>query len=159
MADEPIRAGLNVVLDDLTVRRPGPPDTYLGVANSMIRGVEQLAAASPCCHLAHALVASHVLECTLKACLSCDGDDSHLKIPALRHNLVELWVKAHQEGLAIPETPPDWVQTLSDIHNKPYYLRYSTGINGLMTPGPEPATTELQATLTKANEFVRTHRR
>ena len=45
MADEPIRASLNVVLDDVTVRRPAPPDTYLGVANAMMPGVEQLAAA------------------------------------------------------------------------------------------------------------------
>ncbi len=140
---------------------PGPPDTYLGVANSMIRGVEQLAAANPCCHLAHALVACHVLECALKACLSCDGDDSHLKTPGRCDTT--LWgygIKRITRAWKSRVTPfPDWVQTLSHIHNNPYYLRYSTGINGLMTPGPEPSTTELRALLTKVNEFVRTHRR
>lgn len=159
MAEEPIRTSLNVVLDDVTVRRPAPPDTYLGVANAMMPGVEQLAAARPCCHLAHALVASHVLECTLKACLSCNGDDRDLKDHALRHNLVELWGKAQQAGLDIPPTPPDWVKILSQIHGHPFYLRYSTDIHGLVTPGTEPMTTDLRTLLDQANEFVRTHRR
>ena len=136
MADEPIRASLNVVLDDVTVRRPAPPDTYLGVANAMMPGVEQLAAARPCCHLAHALVASHVLECTLKACLSCNGDDRDLKDHALRHNLVELWGKAQQAGLDIPPTPPDWVKFLSQIHGSRPHRAETTEKTKARVSGP-----------------------
>ena len=122
----------------------------------MIRGVRVLADASPVPSLALSLVAAHVLECTLKAYLSRDGSDSCVKDdPKVRHDLGALWSMANKQGLGITLPPPQWVQTLSHIHNSPYYLRYSTGIHGISTPGPEPMTTELQSLLDLVQTAVR----
>jgi hypothetical protein len=125
----------------------GPPDTYFGVAEQMLRGVQVLAAASPPPALALALVAAHVLECLLKAYLSRGGSDAALKQKEVRHNLNALWAMAFAQGLRIPESPPDWVDRLSGLHDDPYHLRYSTGVHGIVSPGAEPMTSELAALL------------
>lgn len=144
----------SIVLDDVTVVPSAPPHTYLGVANSMIRGVEILAQASPTSPLSLALVASHALECTLKAYLSRDGADARLRRSELRHNLTALWMLAQQEGLAVSAQPPQWVETLGHIHNSPYYLRYSTAIHALSTPRSEPMFSELQALLVLVRQAI-----
>jgi len=121
----------------------GPPHTYFGIAQAMYPGVRQLASASPVYPLALCLVAAHALECALKAYLSRDGVDSALREPALRHNLERLWREAAANGLKIASTPPEWVVCLSGLHDRPYYLRYSTGVHGIVSPGIEPMTTDL----------------
>jgi hypothetical protein len=94
--------------------------------------------------------ASQVAECALKASLSRGGDDRRLRSKALRHNRDALWRLAISEGLAnsehlsIDAAPPSWLQRLSQLHDGPYYLRYSTGVHGLVTPAPEPMCTELE---------------
>jgi hypothetical protein len=135
---------------------PAPPYTFLGVAHSMIKGVRTLADASPTSALALALVAAHVLECVLKAYLSRGGDDSAVRRdPNVRHNLAELWVRAHEQGLSGPTEMPAWVTTLSQVHGSPhYYLRYSTGVHGIMLPSAEPMATELQALLSHVQTLV-----
>ena len=132
-------------LDDMTIAPAAPPYTYLGIAQAMIGGVRVLASASPTFALALALVAAHVLECTLKAYLSRSGSDVAVRAPAVRHNLAALWAMAHADGLLVPNTPPSWVSMLSGLHNSPYYLRYSTGIHGMSSPAAEPMTSELSA--------------
>lgn len=145
----------SINIEDLQVMPAAPPHTYLGVARSMIRGVRVLADVSATSGLALALVAAHVLECTLKAYLSRDGSDSAVKNdPSIRHNLLALWSMAHEQGLGIALNPPQWVTTLSGMHNAPYYLRYSTGVHGISLPGPEPMSTELQSTLDLVQNVV-----
>ena len=122
-----------------------PPHTYQGIAYAMLPGVRILAVASPLPALPLAMVSAHVLECTLKAYLSRSGDDRRLRDGDVRHNLNALWSLAHSDGLKIQSQPPQWVDCLSHLHDKPYYLRYSTGVHGIGTPAPEPMTTELAA--------------
>jgi hypothetical protein len=110
-------------------------------------GLKVLAVASPLPALALALVAAHILECLLKAYLSRDGSDTELKKPDVRHDLNALWAMARAEGLRVQESPPSWVDRLSDLHKPPYYLRYSTGVHGIVLPGVEPMTSELGALL------------
>ncbi len=76
---EPIRGTASIKLDPVTIAPASPPHTYFGVAESMMSGVNALAAASPPSLLALALVAAHVLECLLKAYLSRNGSDAPLK--------------------------------------------------------------------------------
>lgn len=113
----------------------------------MIMGVRVLADAPSTPNLALALVASHVLECTLKAYLTRDGSDSLVMSPDIRHNLCRLWSLSHAQGLGVPSTIPNWIMTLSQVHGSPYHLRYSTGVHGISLPGPEPMTTELESLL------------
>lgn len=92
----------------------------------MVRGV-RLMADHEDAGLALPLAAAHTLECALKAFFSRDGQDSRLRQAPLRHNLAELWVLAKSEGLLVDDAP-HWVTRLSEIHDRPYDLRYSAGI-------------------------------
>lgn len=130
------------------VASPAPPYTYLGVAESLMPGVKPLVDALPSgTSVALALVCAHILECLLKAYLSRGGADTALKKPSIRHDLNALWILAGKERLPVPASPPDWVDRLSGLHNSPYYLRYSTGVHGVVLPAPEPMATELTALL------------
>jgi hypothetical protein len=111
----------------------------------MMLGVRVLATASPSPALALDFVAAHVLECLLKAYLSRDGSDVGLRDPNVRHNLRTLWAMAFEQGLHIPQLAPSWVDCLSSLHKNPYYLRYSTGVHGIVSPTAEPMTSELTA--------------
>lgn len=142
-----------MVLPSIAISPARPPHTYFGVAQNMLPGVKALAMTSPLPALALALVAAHTLECLLKAYLSRDGSDDDLKKPDVRHNLESLWAMAVAEGLPISSSPPSWVACLSSIHDSPYYLRYSTGVHIISSPGPEPMTSELSALL----EVIRTN--
>jgi len=145
----------SIDLGALRMVRPVPPHTYLGVAHSMVRGIRALADASPVPGLALALVAGHVLECTLKAYLSRDGDDSAVKHdPKVRHNLARLWSMANTQGLRIPSEMPSWATTLNQGHDSPYYLRYSDGVHGIALPSAEPMASELQALLNLVQSVV-----
>ena len=132
-----------------------PPHTYFGVAQSLMPGVKVLAGASPSPALALALVAAHVLECLLKAYLSKDGSDVAVKDQNVRHNLNALWAMAFKQGLRVQELPPSWVDCLSGLHKSPYYLRYSTSIHGIVSPGAEPMASELAALLEVVREQLR----
>jgi len=140
----------------------GPPLTYLGVAEAMLPGARVLAAAKPGSSMALALVTSHILECLLKASLTRNRSKPHskrkaekeVKDPATGHNLAWLWTTASRRGLAIRRQPPPWVAGLSEVHLRPYYLRYSTGVHGVVLPGPEPMVTELAALTELVREQV-----
>jgi hypothetical protein len=126
------------------VAPPGPPHTYFGVAQQLLPAIRTLAN-PPVSAWALALLSAHALECLLKAYLSRDGSDDRLRHQQIRHNLDALWRQAASEGLAVPVDPPDWAVRLSELHNTPYYLRYSTGINGIPTPPPALMASELAA--------------
>jgi len=111
----------------------------------MMPGVKVLAVVSPPSPLALSLVAAHVLECLLKAYLSRNGSDAALRDPTVRHDLNALWAMAFAQGLRVPQSPPSWVDCLSGLHKWPYYVRYSTGVHGIVSPGAEPMTSELAA--------------
>jgi hypothetical protein len=145
MTSAPVTASISVTDGPDIMPPPGPPHTYIGIAYCMLQGVRVLAEASPLPALPLAMVSAHVLECALKAYLSRSGDDARVKRADIRHNLNALWSLAHAEGLNIQREPPEWASVLSHVHDQPYYLRYSTGVNGLVTPAPEPMATELSA--------------
>jgi len=138
----PIVGTANIILAGDFVAPAAPPHTYLGSARALLNGVRVLAKAqdSP---VALAMLAAQVAECSLKAYLSRGGNDKRLRDQALRHNLQDLWSLAHAEGLPIPQQAPDWLLTLHHLHGTPYYLRYSTGVHGLVLPAAEPMTTAL----------------
>lgn len=133
---------------------PGPPYTYLGVAFGLISGVRILADSNPVPIVALAMLASHCVECSLKAYLSRDGSDAVLRDPKVRHDLVALWDMARSAGLSVGE-PPAWVVTLGAVHGAPYYLRYQTGVHGISVPSAEPMATELEGLLKLIHRSVR----
>jgi hypothetical protein len=147
MAMKPIIGTASITEEGDRIAPAGPPHTYFGVAHSMMPGVKILATASPSCPLALYLVAAHVLECLLKAFLSRGGSDAALRDSTLHHDLSALWAMACAQGLRIPQSPPGWVDSLSDLHNRPYHLRYPTGVHGIVSPSPEPMTSDLAAFL------------
>lgn len=118
-------------------------------------GVLQLAAAEAAAGIPLALLSAHMLECLLKAFLSCDGKDGRLKTHKLRHDLVGLWDLAVREGLPWDTERPSWVSTLGGLHDRPYYLRYSTGIHAISTPVPD----DLSQGLRELLEVVRVNAR
>jgi hypothetical protein len=61
------------------------------------------------------------------------------------HEIHALWLSATSEGLAVSANLPPWAELLSQLHARPYHLRYSTGVNGLVTPASEPMVAELEA--------------
>lgn len=152
---EPITGTASITEQPDLIAPAAPPHTYFGVAQSMMPGVKVLAAASQPSPLALTLVAAHVLECLLKAYLSRNGSDAALRNSNVRHDLNALWAMAFAQGLRVPETPPSWADCLSSLHKSPYYLRYSTGVHGIVSPGAEPMTSELAALI----EIVRGHLR
>lgn len=147
-AMQPVVGTASIVEQPDTVAPAAPPYTYLGVAEGLMPGVAALACSPSPSALASALLCAHVLECLLKAYLSkVRGTDAALKGKGIRHNLTGLWSLAVSEGLAVSLAAPAWVQQLSHLHNAPYYLRYSTGVHGIVLPALEPMTSELSALL------------
>jgi hypothetical protein len=65
----------------------------------------------------------------------------------VRHDLNALWSMAFDQDLQIQKDPPSWVACLSGLHKSPYHLRYSTGVHAIVTPAPEPMSSELAALL------------
>ena len=119
---------------EITVLPPGPPRTYLGVADGLMPGIRILGDASPVPALPLTMLCAHALECILKAYLSRSGDDSCVRKADVRHNLNKLWSMARDAGLDLPADLPQWVSLLGNLHGRPYYLRYSTGVHGLVLP-------------------------
>ena len=113
-----------------------PPYTYLGIAGHLLSDINILAKASPPSGIGLPMLCAHALECMLKAYLSRQGDDKSVRTGKIRHDLGRLWTRASDEGLPITREPPNWVKQLSGIHDSPYYLRYSTNVNGIVSPAP-----------------------
>jgi hypothetical protein len=139
-----ITATASIKLDGLTIVAPRPPHSYIAAGENLMPGVAVLAAAAPTTSGALALVAAHVLECVLKAYLTKDGSAAAIA-KVKHHDLNKLWSEAVAEGLPVSTSRPDWVDRLSGLHNRPYPLRYSEGVNMLVTPAAEPMAAELAA--------------
>jgi hypothetical protein len=127
---------------DQFIAKPRPPFTYMGVANLLMPGIRTLATHGdlPAQALPLAMLCAHTLECGLKAFLSRNGDDTHLRKPSIRHNISQLWEEARKDGLPTPM--PAWAKVLSEIHDAPYHLRYPK-VHVLGTPVAQPMTDEL----------------
>lgn len=130
----------------IRIAKPGPPDTYIGVAKLLMPGIRTLATHGdlPAQTLPLAMLCAHALECGLKAFLSRNGDDTHLRKRNIRHNIAKLWERAREQGFLTPM--PDWANVLSDIHDAPYQLRYPK-VHMLGTPIAQPMTNELEQIL------------
>ena len=155
---KPVTATAAITLDPARIAPAGPPHTYLGVATSLLPAVRILASSDEQPAIAIAMLSAHALECILKGYISRSGDDSSVRHPDVQHNLNALWSRAVAEGLHIPLNPPDWVGRLSDVHNRPFYLRYSTGVHGIVLPAPESMTTELAAIVEQVLNQCTDHR-
>jgi hypothetical protein len=136
------------------IGQAAPPYTYIGIALHMVNGAKSLASIENPPPVALAMLAAHGLECILKAYLSRGGDDRFVKQTGIRHNLNELWSRSVADGLAVPDEPPAWVRTLSDLHDWPYHLRYSTGIHGMGVPSAQPMATELSELFSSVCEQI-----
>jgi hypothetical protein len=146
----------NLVTGASTTAPPAPPFTYLGVAESLMPGIEVLAASEGQIAYAAALLTSHALECLLKAAPSKDGSDRQVKKENLRHNLEGLWHESRRCGLPVDAAPPTWVLTLSKLHASPYHLRYSVGVHGVVLPAVAPMVADLRELMRQVRVFVTT---
>lgn len=115
---------------------------YLGVAEHLLHGVRQLGKAYGPCGMACLLVASHTLELALKAYPALKGGPGSK--PDTSHDLLELWARARQAGLDLPDRPPEWAQQLARLRGRPFLLRYAEGVHGLVAPPFEPMASELE---------------
>jgi HEPN domain-containing protein len=115
------------------------------MARAFASGAQILGASNSGNAISLAFVSAQAAECALKAYLSRSGDDTRLKDRRLRHDLVALWALSIAEGLAVNAAPPNWLLQLGHLHAYPYHLRYSTGVNGLVTPATQPMVGELVA--------------
>ena len=151
MTQPPITGSANITLAALQIVPAGPPHTYLGMAREFLRGAQVLAPLVPGSAVSLAFLCAQTTECCLKAFLSRNGDDKRLMNPNLRHDLVALWNLAVSEGLAVQFAAPSWVVELGHLHSAPYYLRYSTGVHGLVTPSAQPMVDELAAVVAQVS--------
>jgi hypothetical protein len=113
----------------------------LGIAKRLMRGVDRLLAPPRDLELDHAcvLLYSHALECALKAALFSVG-----VTPKRDHNLEALWQEAANLDFGLTLPAPDWLTRVNGMHNAPYAIRYSEGIQGFAFPHAEPIVQEIQ---------------
>lgn len=150
----PISGSANITLDNVNVVPPGPPHTYFGVARNIMEGIRVLARSASNCAIPITFLGAQALECLLKAYLSRAGSDTKLKKPELRHNLSGLWMCSIADGLDLNSSLPQWVSRLNEIHDRPYYLRYSTGVNGIVTPNKVEMVDGLESVLTEVASAI-----
>jgi hypothetical protein len=154
MNNPPAVVSGSITLENVSILPPGPPHTYLGMARHFLIGAQALGKSDSATAIALAFVSAQATECALKAFLSRTGDDSRLRHRSVRHDLAALWGMAVEEGLAVSPVPPDWLQRLAHLHAAPYYIRYSTGIHGMTTPGAQPMLEELARLLAQVAKQV-----
>jgi HEPN domain-containing protein len=147
-----ITGTFNITLESVTISAP-PHEAFFSAAEQLIRGVVVLAA-EPNVDVAHSFLAGQALECLLKAYLSKNGT-SLGELRSIRHDIENLWEKSNQGGLSIASELPQWAQCLNRLHKAPYNLRYPIGLNGLVLPGAQPMTSELEVLLTTVQQAIR----
>ncbi len=144
MTHPPITGTGAITAQCSSIALAAPPHIYLGMSRQLANAIRPLISSGPSCAVALAFVCAQTLECALKAYLSRSGNDSRLKQAPLRHNLEQLWLLAEAEGLQLMNPTPSWVSRLSSLHDKPYFLRYSTGVHGMVSPATEPICTHIE---------------
>ena len=154
---QPITGTIEITEESDSVAPPATANSSFGIAENLMPGVQLLARGPVSASFALAFLCAHVLECLLKAYLSKAGlSDASLRNHATRHNLNALWSSAASQGLRIQATPPDWVTCLSGLHGPPsYFLRYSTGVHAIVSPGAQPMASELSAIVEVVREQLR----
>ncbi|GAX59616.1 hypothetical protein SCALIN_C04_0104 [Candidatus Scalindua japonica] len=91
----------------MSINQPTEKNGYMIVSCDLFQGIKALSGL-PNIHPRNCvLIAAHSLECTLKAFLQHKGKKEELNNPKNRHNLRKLWNMAHNDGLNIPDEPPD----------------------------------------------------
>lgn len=118
---------IDITIPALAFKELRPPFTYFVVAYKMLAGTKVLVASTPIQEQPLALLCVRTLECSLKAFITRNGDDSKVKKIGDYHDLVLFWSEAEKDGLCISKYHPDWVTILSEIHKAPYALRYLGG--------------------------------
>ena len=119
-------------------------EACFGIAQQFMAGARVLASA-PGCALTFAFVCGQISECFFKAFLSWKGVSESTLRHQLGHDLSALRAMAVTHGLAVDPTEPQWLTRLSSLHGRPFVLRYPVGLNGLVTPGPQPMLSDLEA--------------
>jgi len=133
-----------------------PAHGYLAAARALLPALHVLARSSEDVTVARALLASHALECALKSYLAHAGvAERDLRDQSRRHNLETLWREAANAGLALQQPAPPWCITLNTLHDSPFHLRYPLRVHGLVLPGSEPLTAELQSVVDTVSATVR----
>ena len=141
---------INCELPPLAICQLTEGDGYMIVARDLLRGVEVLSSLTNIAPRSCALIAAHALECVLKAFLWHKGKGTEIRGPKVQHNLIALWKMAYEEeGISIPEVPPDWVTILSSGHGPNFYFRYQKGqektvVHGGQTPALIPMANALK---------------
>ena len=129
--------------------QPTEGNGYMIVALDLLQGVGALSTLPNVSSRNCALIAAQALECVLKAFLWHKGKKREIRTFDVQHNLVVLWNMAYEDGLSIPQVPPDWVTTLSSGHGPNFYYRYQLGegktvVHGGSTPALIPMAVELK---------------
>jgi hypothetical protein len=109
--------------DSQQISAAASPESFLGGAQKYID--------SACVLIEHSsavdcigMLAAHGVELALKAHLLHSGlSESEVK-RQFGHDLVKLWVAAHDRGLDIDSDPPYWLQIVGFFHGAPYQYRY-----------------------------------
>lgn len=130
-----------MLLSSITVREPTPSESFLAVAEELLKGAVILDKELRPPLRPVALLCGHALECILKAYLVRDGDPvlvKRLRI-MMGHKIALCWEEAARDGFDIEQPTPDWVLRLAALHQAPYVLRYGRGakeqgLHGLSFP-------------------------
>jgi hypothetical protein len=131
------------------------PIEYLASAEAMARGAYFLADGPLDSALSCSLHVAQSLECVLKCYLLYrDAPERDLKNPPFGHDLDALWIQAHSKGLDISANPSRWCVMLNTAYNKPYYLRYPVGINGIISPERKPMVDDLVRIILMVREIA-----
>ena len=158
----------NVCLPALQSIEPTLTDAYMIVARDLMQGVEALSVEKHISSRSCSLIAAHALECILKAYLVHNGKEEEVRKRDIQHNLLALWDMAfNEESLFLPETPPNWVTTLSNGHGPNFYFRYQEGVqkpgakkgkkqivHGGQTPALAPMAIELKELLKNVSKIL-----
>ncbi len=140
-------------LENARIKPPGPPDSYLAVVNQLMPAIRILETSQPPLAIALSMLCAHTLECALKALLSRNGDDRCVRRFDIHHNISKLWKEAQSNGLSSPI--PDWAQRLSDLHDRPFHLRYLDQVHALVTPNPHLMRVELEKLIARMEGLIR----
>jgi hypothetical protein len=136
-------------LQDDWIAPPGPPHSYLAVANNLMNGIRVLAThGGVATAIPLSMLCAHALECALKALLSETGSvRADLRNS---HDISKLWEAANG---SVPM--PAWAGELSDLHAPPFHLRYLDKVNGVVTPAARPMVDELERMIEAADKKLR----
>jgi hypothetical protein len=141
-------------VDDF-IQVPTEAQGYRVSAQAMLEGARPLAKIKPIPSLALTLLCGHGTESALKALLAAKGLDSKvLSKSPYGHRLVNLWTKATNLGVKLPDPRPAWVEHLDRVHGYPHNLRYPLGFHAIVLPSQTDMLDGLEQVTSLANAIV-----